>query len=275
VNLQIDPQAWTFRDTDDERVSAAFRDHGYVIVPAEDRSALDAIRHLVVESTCAHLGCVLPDDEGAFLETIGARIDGERLNDLRLAVIDRCANTPWFRPAYYALARNALQRAVGNDLAMQRSLGFSIQLPNDPSSVLPLHSDVWSEDSPYEFVLWTPLVDCRRTMAMFLLEPPADERWRERMADFAAADVEALYRAVEPELRWIEIDYGSVLLFSHTLMHGNRMNVEANARWSFNVRFKGLFTPYADKQLGDFFEPIAVRPATEIGLGYRLPGGFA
>jgi hypothetical protein len=57
-------------------------------------------------------------------------------------------------------------------------------------------------------------------------------------------------------------------------MHGNRVNRESTARWSMNVRFKGLFTPYADKRLGEFFEPITLRAATRIGLDYRLPDGF-
>ena len=51
-------------------------------------------------------------------------------------------------------------------------------------------------------------------------------------------------------------------------------NAERTARWSMNVRFKGLFTPYADKQLGDFFTPITLRPASRIGLRYQLPSGF-
>jgi hypothetical protein len=41
-----------------------------------------------------------------------------------------------------------------------------------------------------------------------------------------------------------------------------------------NVRFKGLFMPYSDKRLGDFFEPITIRAATRVGMAYRLPGGF-
>ena len=94
------------------------------------------------------------------------------------------------------------------------------------------------------------------------------------MAEFAQADVEALYTAVEPEPDGIEIPYGNVLVFTHTMMHGNRVNVEPTMRWSLNVRFKGLFTPYSDKQLGDFFDPITLRPASRVGLGYALPPGF-
>ena len=68
--------------------------------------------------------------------------------------------------------------------------------------------------------------------------------------------------------------YGSVLLFSQNLMHGNRINREYETRWSMNCRFKSLFSPYADKKLGEFFEPVTLRPASRLGLGYALPGGF-
>ena len=33
---------------------------------------------------------------------------------------------------------------------MQKSLNLSIQFPKDDSSLLPIHSDVWSGDSPFE-----------------------------------------------------------------------------------------------------------------------------
>ena len=41
-----------------------------------------------------------------------------------------------------------------------------------------------------------------------------------------------------------------------------------------NCRFKGVFTPYADKRIGEFFEPITLRPASRVGLTYALPEGF-
>ena len=43
---------------------------------------------------------------------------------------------------------------------MQKNLNLSIQCPNDNSSLLPIHFDVWSGDSPFEINLWVPLVDC-------------------------------------------------------------------------------------------------------------------
>ena len=57
-------------------------------------------------------------------------------------------------------------------------------------------------------------------------------------------------------------------------MHGNRINREPQSRWSMNCRFKSVFSPYKDKKLGEFFEPITLRPATQIALDYQIPGGF-
>ena len=55
---------------------------------------------------------------------------------------------------------------------------------------------------------------------------------------------------------------------------GIRFVAKGSAPWSFNARVKGLFTPYADKRLGEFFEPITLRAASRFGLDYREPEGF-
>jgi sporadic carbohydrate cluster 2OG-Fe(II) oxygenase len=262
-----------FRPTEDAIITSFLRD-GYAVAPVDARAALDGIRDEVVATTAEFLGLPTPTDPGAFLASIGTHVELAGLNALRLAVIARLMNAAWFRPAYFDCGRTLLETLIGNELAMQRSIGLSVQLPRDDSSILPLHSDAWSEDSPFELVLWIPLVDVRGTMSMFALPKDAAGPWETRMHEFAATGVEAFYAALEPELRWLEVDYGEAIVFTHTLLHGNRINREPAARWSLNVRFKGLFTPYSDKRLGDFFEPITLRPASRIGLDYRLPAGF-
>ena len=52
-----------------------------------------------------------------------------------------------------------------------KKINLSIQLPNDNSSLLPIHSDTWSGDSPFETVVWTPMVDCFKTKSMYILKP--------------------------------------------------------------------------------------------------------
>ncbi|GLH73749.1 hypothetical protein GETHLI_22510 [Geothrix limicola] len=267
-----------FFTNDEAELARTFLTQGHVLAPAADRVQLDRIRQFVVERTAAALGEAPGgdhgEDPGAYLDGIHTRLDRSRLNELRLGLIEGLRATDWFREAYFACGRPLLEALVGNELVMQRGLGLSIQLPGDESSLLPLHSDVWSEDSPFEVVLWIPLVDCFRTKSMFILPPEADARWRDRMHAFAGGSAEAFTEAVADDLHYLEAPYGTVLCFTHTLMHGNRVNREPTTRWSLNVRFKGLFTPYSDKQLGDFFDPITLRPATRIGMGYRMPGGF-
>lgn len=261
--------------SDEERsLSERFIRDGFVIAPAEDRSALDAIRGLVVEQACAWLGCEPPADPALFLEGIADRVPVERLNEFRLAVIGGMNAAPWLRAAYFAVARRAVEMIVGNELCMQRRINLSVQCPDDASSVLPVHADVWSGDSPFEAVLWIPLVDVQRTKSMFLLPPAPAAALHDRFHAVADRSAEEVYRLAEPDLRWMEMQYGQYLLFNQNLPHGNRVNREPETRWSMNCRFKGVFTPYADKKLGEFFEPITLRAASRIGMAYELPGGF-
>ncbi len=264
-----------FLDADEAAANDAFLDRGHLIVPVEDAQGHQRLRGQVAALAAAHLDLAPPQDPGAFLDGIHARVDAAGLNDLRLAVINGVNALPWARETYYRLARGALERLVGNELAMQRRLNLSIQLPGDDSSLLPVHADVWNGDSPFEVVVWLPLVDCRDTKSMFLLPPPANAEVAARLGDFDGLGAEHLFADIEPHLVWIEIPFGHVLLFTQNLMHGNRVNREGATRWSLNCRFKSLFSPYADKRLGEFFEPITVRAATRLGMGYRLPGGFS
>jgi sporadic carbohydrate cluster 2OG-Fe(II) oxygenase len=80
-----------------------------------------------------------------------------------------------------------------------------------------------------------------------------------------------LYKSIEDKVNWLEINYGNVLLFNQCLPHGNKVNMESETRWTMNCRFKGLFTPYKDKKIGEFFEPITLRAASISGLNYKLP----
>lgn len=267
-------QTFEFLSAEERRLSERFVEDGFVVAPAENRAALDAIRRLVVEQACGWLGCERPADEGAFLEGIAGRVPPDRLNEFRLAVIAGVNAAPWLRAAYFAVARRAVETIVGNELCMQRRVNFSIQLPNDASSILPIHADVWSGDSPFEVVLWIPLVDVRRTKSMFLLPPAPAAALHEKFHTIAGKSAEEIFRMAEPDLRWMEMDYGQFLLFNQNLPHGNRNNREPETRWSMNCRFKGVFTPYADKKLGEFFEPITLRAASRIGMSYQLPGGF-
>lgn len=259
---------------EDADIAEAFLQNGHLIRPAEDRAALERIQRFVADTAAARLGLDSPNDPTDFLDTIHERVRVEDLNDFRLAVFRTMNDQDWLRPAYFAVARSAVEAVVGNELCMQRRVNLSIQLPRDDSSLLPVHADVWSGDSPYEIVLWIPLVDCHDTKSMYFAAPDVDAGIQARFAEFDGKTAEDLWQQIEPHVTYLNVPFGHYLLFTQNIMHGNRVNAEPTTRWSMNCRFKSVMSPYADKRLGEFFEPITLRPATRLGLDYRLPGGF-
>jgi sporadic carbohydrate cluster 2OG-Fe(II) oxygenase len=265
----------SFVPDDEAALARQFQENGHVIAPVEDRTALDGIAQLIALRAATKLGLPSPKDPIAFLDGIDAHVTPAGLNDLRLDVMAGLRAEPGLRPAYFSLARRAIENIVGNELAMQRGVNLSIQLPQDASSLLPVHADVLNGDSAFEVVLWIPLVDCRATKSMFLLPPGASAAAVEKLDAFAGRASEDIYGAIESDLLWMDVPYGHFLLFSQNLLHGNRVNRERGTRWSLNCRFKSLLSPYADKRFGEFFEPIVIRPATRLGMSFREPAPFA
>ena len=110
-------------------------------------------------------GYISNDD---WLNGIHKMVKIEESNDFRLEMINSSNNQEMFRENYFNVAKKYLDIIVGNELAMQIKVNLSIQLPNDNSSLLPVHADTWSGDSPFEIVVWIPLVNCYNTKSMFI-----------------------------------------------------------------------------------------------------------
>src|SRR3546814_7845479 len=95
-------------------------------------------------------------------------------------------------------------------------------MPRDETSTLAVHADVWSAETPYEVVQWTPLVDVHDTKAMYILPPAVNRTVRERMSSLrdGGRDFD-LFEAYRDAFRWVPVQYGQTLVFSPILLHGN------------------------------------------------------
>lgn len=264
----------SFQTENESQVEAEFLEHGYVIRDVEDQNALDHIRAFIVDNCSAYVGDTSPLAHQEYLDNISIKVESDHLNTLRLDLINGMQNAPWLRATYYSLARNMLSNLVGNELAMQKNINLSIQMPGDESSLLPVHADVLNGDSPFEVVLWVPLVDCRATKSMYIISPERNTEILARLSDFSQKTSEDLFLAVKDDVTWLNVPYGNYIIFSQNLLHGNRVNEEEQTRWSMNCRFKSLLSPYSDKKFGEFFEPITMRPATRLGLNFTAPNAF-
>lgn len=264
----------SFFTPEEAALSRAFMQDGYVIRDVDDRPALDELRAAIVELACRHLKCQMPVDHYAFLDTIHRQVAPEKLNDLRLFVFRSMNECPWLRPTYHALGRSLLAALVGNELAMQNRVNLSIQMSNDNSSLLDIHSDVYGGETPFQVVQWLPLVSVAGKKSMFILPQAKTKEVAKELNKLG--DMRALFARVEPDLVWLDIPYGKVLIFDSSCLHGNVVNDTPTTRWSLNCRFTGLFTPYTsyEKKLGTFYLPITTRAASRVGMRYEQPGGF-
>ena len=160
---------------------------------------------------------------------------------------------------------------MGSELAIQKKFNLSIQLPKDSSSLLPMHSDVWSGDSPFEVVAWLPLVNVYKTKSMYILPPKHMDKLDKLLAEKQTYSSKKLFDKISKYVTWIDLRFGEAIIFNQMLPHGNIVNMEKETRWSINCRFKGVFTPYGDKKIGEFFEPITLKPISKIAMNYKFP----
>jgi len=256
-----------FLNKEEKKKTKVFLETGYIISKVENISSLKYISSLIFKSINHQLKKI----KNLNLNKIHEIISIEELNNFRLAIINKINKDKFLRYHYFNIAREALYVLAGNELMMQKNINLSIQFPNDNTSLLPIHSDVWSGDSPYEINLWIPLVDCYRTKSMYILEQKNYANFKSQMQKDKYSNSEDIFKLVRNKVRWLNVDYGQFLIFNQALPHGNIVNIEKETRWSMNCRFKSIFSPYGDKKVGEFFLPITTRAISEIGMDFEYP----
>ena len=206
-----------------------------------------------------------------FFDNFHSYISIEELNKFRVNLLDKLNSDDEVKMDLYNLCKPYMDEIVGNEVAIQRRVNLSIQLPNDNSSLLPVHADTWSGDSPFEAVLWLPLVDCYDTKSMYILSPNDSIELTKEFVELENLNAEDIFNKIKDKVEWINIKFGEFMIFNQSLPHGNVVNLINQTRWSLNCRFKSLYSPYGDKKLGEFFEPLNPKIMTKIGINYKYP----
>jgi sporadic carbohydrate cluster 2OG-Fe(II) oxygenase len=260
-----------FLSEHEKQTAKKFLENGYIIEKIQNLKKLNIIEKLVLNLLKKEIKNLKKYSNHYILNNTHKFVKKSKLNEIRLKIIEYLNSKNEFIKNYYLLSKPYLDILVGNELSMQKRINLSIQFPKDNSSLLALHSDVWSGDSPFEIVSWLPLVNCYGTKSMYILPPNKYQKFEKIFKNKKNSDSEKIYKKMKKDLKWIKIDYGEILIFNQCLPHGNIVNKTNETRWTFNCRFKGLFTPYNDKKIAEFFQPITIRPVSQIGLNYKLP----
>lgn len=262
-----------FVDPEEQEIAKQFLKNGYVIFPLDQakNQGLQRLKEALFKTSVEFLNLSREITLKEFYDNTHHYVKPEQLNALKLKLIPFASKDFQFHPSIYHMAKKHIDYIVGNEVCMQRTMNLSIQLPQDESALLPLHTDVWSGNSPYEVVLWMPLVDCYKTKSMYVLPIEKSQQIYKNFVPYVEMDAESFYKSIEKDVIFLEVPEGHAVIFSHSILHGNRINDEALTRWTFNIRFKSAFSPYGTKDLGEAFVPITLKPITRVGFDFIMP----
>ena len=182
-----------FLNKEEKKKTKIFLKKGYIISKVEKNISLKYISSLVHKVVNQYLKKKISLNLNKIHELIAI----ENLNNFRLGVINEINNDNFFRFHYFNIAREALYTLAGNELMMQKNINLSIQFPNDNTSLLPIHSDVWSGDSPFEINLWLPLVNCYKTKSMYILEQKDYLDFKKKMEKNKYSSSEDIFKLVK------------------------------------------------------------------------------
>ena len=255
----------------EKKISDQYLRDGFVIQDVIELDSLNWIRNYYCQIIKQKLPKIKEKEEENILNNIHKYVQASKLNKFRLDIINKINSYKNFRENYYKVSKCLTDVIVGNEIAMQMRISLSIQLPKDNSSLLPIHADTWSGVSPFETVIWLPLVDCYKTKSMYILPPKKSKKIQSLLLDKKIKKSEDIFKKIKKDLIWLDVKYGQVVIFDQSLPHGNVVNKEKETRWSMNCRFKSVFTPYADKKIGEYYEPITLKAASKKGIKYKLP----
>lgn len=243
-----------------------FLERGFEVIQAENLEPLVELRQRIFEKAQELTGHQAEDIEQFFNQFHRYEIRGTALNDIRLALIRYCTAQLDVSSAVFNAFADTITGLIGPDIVSQKTVNLVVQQPDDPD-VVPTHRDS-PENSPFEIIIWLPLVDVYGTKSMYLLD-----REKTHIALDLIKEQETGYanfkRYAAQEGENLYVPWGSACLFWPGLVHGCHLNSETETRWALNHRYKNLFSPLGTKGLTEYFNMFRLSPLARMALEYE------
>jgi sporadic carbohydrate cluster 2OG-Fe(II) oxygenase len=184
------------------------------------------------------------------------------LNELRVELIKKITENCNVRELVFKAFEQTLVQLLGPDIMAQKGCNLVLQPPGDPNPS-ELHRDT-PGNSPYELVVWVPLVDCYKTKAMYIVDIEKTEQALNYLEanpkDWLSFEKYTKTLAVTPD-----VPFGKALIFHTGCLHGSEINNEQETRVSLNVRYKNIFAPTGLKNQLQYFSPLRVSEIARLG----------
>ena len=188
------------------------------------------------------------------------KLKNDSLNKFRLNTIKKINSKKNLKIDIYNSISKILDKCLGPDIIVQKNINLVILQPKDKDRA-PFHKDA-PANSNYEIVVWIPLVDCYKTMGMYVFEANKQKKIIKFLNKNNSLNKLNTFSKKEGFLP--DIKFGQILIFCTNNYHYIPINNEKNTRWSLNLRYKNLFTKYGTKNLLDFYEILKLSPLTKL-----------
>ena len=149
-------------------------------------------------------------------------------------------------------------------------------MPKDHTSILPIHTDSSSADSPFQTNIWIPLTDAFETNSMFILDKNQTMDFANKVVNNGIKEFHGSNFQIRKE-DFINLNFGQILLFNPTILHGNVLNETDKTRVSLNLRIKSMFSPEpdfrnADRKFGTYYKILTISEETRFALDFLNSG---
>lgn len=262
-----------------EKYIKKFIKDGYIILKIENKKNFKIIQDLVFKSIKKYLKVRKKINNDNLFNNLHKFIDKKDINKLRVKVYNDLNNKKNLINLYFSLAEKGIEMIIGSEIASQNKVNFSIQMPHDETSKLELHADSLSGESKFQVVLWIPLVNVFGNKSMYILNKKLSINAINDMEKLKHTGLNSIYQKNIKKKKFLKVKKGEYLIFSPNLLHGNITNTTDETRISMNLRFKNLFSNYAEKKkfgkrIGYFYKPLRMKPVTKFSLNFNIPNEF-
>ena len=192
-------------------------------------------------------------------ENFHKSVSFSEINEVRIKMIDFINKEKYLKDSIYKSVQPFLENSLGPDIIVQKNINMGIQMPHD-SNRPPFHKDT-PHSSNHELVIWIPLVNCYKTMCMHMF----DRKFREKAVSlFSSKKKDRFEKFAKIYGSLIDVNFGEAIIFSADNFHNIPINKTNDTRWSINIRFKNLYTPYGERNILDYFEIIKMSCVTKL-----------
>jgi len=242
--------------------------NGYFVQKSPKIKTLNIIRNEIYELIKNIFQYDCPDIDYGLnnFHNLTKKINDIEFNEKRILLINQLNEKLDIGQLIFDSFKDTIFNLLGPDILIQKNCNLVIQKPNDPNPS-ELHRDA-PANSPYEIVLWLPLVDCYKTKSMYVVDYKSTKKLYEDLdkhKDWELFEEDSIQNATE-----LPVKFGEALFFSTAILHGSNINKENETRFSLNIRFKNIFSPSGLKNQLQFFKKLNISKLVKIGSSIEL-----